>query len=214
MLLHILLATADLILVVCDNAEIGRTIPHHVDHIQATYPRQLSYRTRPTQHDAKTFRQIRQILQNNYKAHADRKHRLFPSERNTPFFRRPIIMLNSRRDGGPHAHRLSLGVKSGRNIKSWPSKTINDSHARKEIHSNHVHFKENARKVKLDNNLKVALNNSKVVKNKNNSKKAAPEKETLDRSFIYSALTKGKQHSVSPKFIIKQAGMKMSKKFL
>jgi len=208
MLLHILLATVKLILVVCDKAAIEPTNPH-----QATYKRQLSYQARPLRHDAKTFRQLRQILQNNYRSHTDQKHRFFPTENQTPFFRRPIILLNSRKDGGgPYPHRFSSGRKIGRNIKSWPSKTLDESHARKDIQSNHVHLKENARKVKLDNNSKNTPNNTKAVKNisstrkKLDTNKTEPIREALDRSFLYSALTKGKPNSVSPKFIIKQAG--------
>ena len=216
MLLHILLVTVKLILVVCDEAEIVPTNHRHPQHPPTFYQQHSRYPARQPQNDAKTFRLIRQMLKNNYKDNAKQKHRLFPSERNSrPFPRRPVILLNKNKNLDTNPQRFTRVGKRPRKILNWPSKTVNDSHARKEIQNNQVHFKENARKVKLDNNLKVSLNNTKAVigkvssaPKKTGANNSQPTKEVIDRTFIYSALTKGKTSSVSPKFIIKEAGMK------
>ena len=207
MLLHQLIATAHLIVVVCDQAVLGQPKPH-----QPTYKRQL----RPLGHDAKQFRHLRQILQNNYRYPTDRKQRFLQTESQTPFFRRPIILLNGRKDGGPYPGKTSPGGKTGRNIKNWPSK--NEPHARQDNQNNHMHLPKYARKVKLAESSKNSLNHKKPVKKSSiskskisNSNDTKPIREAIDRTFLYSALTKGKPSSVSPKFIIKQAGIQFSK---
>jgi len=211
MFLHILLTTAKLVFVVCDNAENGQNNHHRQPRIN---PQHLTYKyqARPAHNDPKTFQLIRQMMNNKQRRVGDQKHQLFAPERNTQYSRRPIILLN-RNNEGSNPQRFPLVGKRPRKILNWPSKTLDEAHARNEILNNQVHLKQTARKVKLDNNLKFSRNNTKNVKSKGSlvSKKTIanltkPVKEAIDRTFLNPPKIKSKSKIVPPTFIIKQAG--------